>query len=508
MPLNLTVGKELLKFANIGAKAVLNRIANRDDSERFIQNALSAMPGAPAKIGQLLGMRDASMIPTPTPMSIEEVKEIILHESPKLASEIEFLSPWSKTASIGQIHQARLKSGETVAVKVQYPEIRPSLSAQIDIIFGLAAYSPAKNYEFDVKGTKHYLGAKLLEETDYLHEASIQKKFYGRYNGSAIVVAKVFDEYSTSKLLVQSWEESLGIDEAKKQMNEAQSTRAGVILTAFLFDSAFGLGQIHTDMNPSNFGFRIVGESIQLVLYDFGSTQAFSQEHGIGLYRWLEATRTRNGQLVFDRLVDLGFAEERLNPIKDRLLKLSDALLLPLQVDDIWSSTDWQLQHKIDESLGQDKWWFRTAGPPWFLYMMRSMQGWHYAVERLNCKFNMRQLWWPWEQQLHSFAAFTHKENTPTVRVATPNQSSGIELAASSLKVSVTEGDEEIVGLTLPARAIEDLETLLPDHVAEKCLQDGIDLIAIKERAIKSGGHPQELFTASHGVRHYRVWLA
>ena len=136
--MNLRVGKELLRFASIGAQMAVRKAFGRDDGERFLQNTLSGMPGAPAKIGQLLGMRDASDIPSPEPMPIEDIKAIIARESPLLAEAVESLSEWSKTASLGQTHQALLRSGERVAIKVQYPDVAVSLAAQIDAIFGVA----------------------------------------------------------------------------------------------------------------------------------------------------------------------------------------------------------------------------------------------------------------------------------------------------------------------------------------------------------------------------------
>ena len=70
--MDLKAGKELIRFATIGAQVAVRRMFNREDGERFLHNTLSGMPGAPAKIGQLLGMRAAKEIPSPQPMPLEE----------------------------------------------------------------------------------------------------------------------------------------------------------------------------------------------------------------------------------------------------------------------------------------------------------------------------------------------------------------------------------------------------------------------------------------------------
>jgi predicted unusual protein kinase regulating ubiquinone biosynthesis (AarF/ABC1/UbiB family) len=502
--MSLEAGRELLKFAGIGVQAAVRRIFNQDDGERFLHNTLCGMPGAPAKIGQLLGMRNASEIPAPKPMPIEVIKSIIASETPALAAQIESLSEWSRTASIGQTHQATLKSGELVAIKVQYPEVAQTLGAQIDAIFGVAGYSPAKNYQFDVGGTKNFLRQKLLDETDYRIEAVTQNRFSARYSGSAIIIPKVYSEYSTSKILTQAWEDCDSVSVAKEKLTYGQCCKAAAVFSAFLLDSAFGLGLIHTDLNPGNYGFRVNGEDIQVVLYDFGSSYTLAPDQGVKIFRWLEATGRKDPAQVRVALEALGFDAKRLNPIADKLLALSEALFLPLTQEGLWSANDWHLQDKMDEILKQDKWWFRTAGPAWFLYFMRTIQGWQHAVMTLDATINLAQIWRPWDQQLRAISSFM-PQGVTNHAVAVVD---GVELKSKLLRVSVTEGGEEIVDLSLPARAIEDLEDLLPETVAAKCATDGIDLIAIKTKAIAAQGVPQELFSASLGQRHYRVWLA
>ena len=504
--MNLRVGKELLRFASIGAQMAVRKVFGRDDGERFLQNTLSGMPGAPAKIGQLLGMRDASDIPSPEPMPIEDIKAIIARESPLLAEAIESLSEWSKTASLGQTHQALLRSGERVAIKVQYPDVAVSLAAQIDAIFGVAGLSPARNYEFDVGATKKFIGQKLLEETDYRVEALTQNRFYSRYKGAAIVIPKVYGEYSTSKILTQSWEDSVPLADVKGSLGYGECCKAAAIFSAFVVDSTFGLGLVHTDLNPGNYGFRVDGDNVQVVLYDFGSAYTLGPNQGILLYYWLEATRGGDPAAILSSLEAIGFSGRRLAPIAAKLPALSQLLLKPLLTESYWSAEDWMLAEGMDSILGADKWWFRTAGPPWFMYYMRTIQGWHHAMMALGASVNLAKIWWPWEQQIKNMAMFMRRSSPAPVAVS-KTTGDGIELTATHLRVLVTEGGEEIVDLSLPARAIEDLEDLLPENITQKCAADGIDLIAIKQKAIATGGEPQDLFTASHGKRQYRVWL-
>ena len=498
------VGRELMRFAGIGAKLAVRRAFGRDDGERFLLNTLNGMPGAPAKIGQLLGMRSAKSIPSPEPMPIEEVKAILFAECPALASSIESISDWSKTASIGQTHQARLSNGALVAIKIQYPGVAKALSDQIDAIFGVAGLSPARHYEFDVGQTKAFMRQKLLEETNYLLESDAQRRFAARYRLSAVIVPTVYPEFSTAKILTQSWEDSISLDAACRELSLDQRCKAGAVMTSLLFDSLMGIGLIHTDLNPGNYGFRLDGSEVKFVLYDYGSTYQLTSEQGLQIYQWVAATKSKNEASVRSALECMGFSSNRLAPIASKLLAMSEAMLAPLMTNQLWAARDWHLQERLDDVLGQDKWWFRTAGPPWFLYLMRTAQGWHHALSTLAATVQVSQIWWPWEQQLKSLADFMGSK--PQDQISAP-QKNGPDLRSKSLRVLVTEGAEEIVDMTLPARAVEDLEDLVPVEVGQRCALEGIHLRAISERVIAEGGSPQELFAADHGRRHYRVWL-
>ncbi len=299
----------------------------------------------------------------------------------------------------------------------------------------------------------------------------------------------------------------MSLADVNDTLTYSQCCKAAAVFSAFVVDSTFGLGLVHTDLNPGNYGFRVDGENVQVVLYDFGSTYTLGQNQGVLFYSWLEATRGGDPAEVLLALEAMGFSGRRLAPIAAKLPALSQLLLKPLLTESLWSADEWKLADGMDSVLGADKWWFRTAGPPWFMYYMRTIQGWHHGLTVLGARINLAQIWWPWEQQLKNIAMFM-RQATPVSPSASRLPNDGVGLKSTHLRVLVTEGSEEIVDLSLPARAIEDLEELLPENVAQKCAADGIDLTAIKEKAIATGGIPQDLFTAAHAKRHYRVWLA
>jgi len=504
---DLKAGRELVRFAAIGIESAVRRAFSADDAGRFLSQSLGEIPGAPAKIAQLMGMRSFKEIPSPPPMNINEVKTIISKECPELSENLEEISAWAKTASLGQTHQARLKSGEIVAIKIQYPEVVATISAQVDAIFGVAGFSPARKYDFDVGSTRIFLRQKLLEETDYRMEQQNQLIFHNRYRGSAIVIPSTFEQFSTSKILTQTWEESISLASFSASSSVDQKNTVAGLFTAWLLDSMFGLGVMHSDLNPSNYGFRLSDDGIKLVVYDFGTVTSLPSKYSANFYHWIEATRREDEESVKLALSSLGFSSSKLQPISKKLLPLSRAIFKPIFQQEFWMADQWCLQDALDEILGQDKWWFRTAGPPWFMYLMRSIQGWHHALLAMGVGVDFQKIWAPWQEQLRFLAVAYPLVSSASFSGPLATVSPSHALVAKSLKVRVKEGDETIVELSLPAGALTDLEDLLPESVKLRCEHDGIRLDLIRQKALDSGSVPQELFLAENGPRSYEVWL-
>jgi len=73
-------------------------------------------------------------------------------------------------ASLGQVHRARLKSGEAVAVKIQYPGIAASVRADFRNLFGLLLPLRVSKDWDNLKDQLEDLRRVLEWETDYEKE--------------------------------------------------------------------------------------------------------------------------------------------------------------------------------------------------------------------------------------------------------------------------------------------------------------------------------------------------
>jgi ubiquinone biosynthesis protein len=133
---------------------------------------LEAMGPTYVKLGQILAGRPdllpdaylkalARLQDKVKPFPYEEVEKIVLSE---LGSRISkafsvFGTIPLAAASLGQVHQAALRDGTPVVVKVQRPEIRPMIAEDFEVLAEIAAFLEERT-EF---GRKHRLTAILAE---------------------------------------------------------------------------------------------------------------------------------------------------------------------------------------------------------------------------------------------------------------------------------------------------------------------------------------------------------
>ena len=179
-------------------------------------------------------------------------------------------------ASIGQVHRASLKSGEVVAIKVQFPGVKQSIDsdlATLKFIMKTSGMLPA-NFPMD-----HYIaqcGDLLKRETNYELEAENINLFSGFLNGSKVIhVPKVYNKLSTDQTLTMSFLEGR---ELSNIMEFDQSARDEISLNLIelLFNEIFNFKMVQTDPNLANFLLTRGGKSICIL--DFGACCRLSED--------------------------------------------------------------------------------------------------------------------------------------------------------------------------------------------------------------------------------------
>jgi len=213
------------------------------------------------------------------PMHYAMVREVFLDEFGREPEEVfaSFDRQAFAAASLGQVHRARLKSGEEVAVKIQYPGIARTIKADLR---NLRLLLQPLCLTTDWQNTLDKLAdleQMLLMETDYEQEASFGKEARLLFTAAdRVVVPQVFDDYCTKRVLTTEYLAGCHLDEYLAG-NPTQEDRDHFtnLLTVGTFRIYYRLHWFLADPHPGNFIFMTDG---RLGMIDFGCTRAMTDE--------------------------------------------------------------------------------------------------------------------------------------------------------------------------------------------------------------------------------------
>ncbi len=237
------------------------------------------------KLAQVLSNRP-DMLPEPLikefeklqdnvpPFEFSRVRTIIKAETGVEIEELfdDFSEKPLASASIGQVHRARLKTGEEVVVKIQRPDIRDTIHQDLSILH--EAVNRADRYlkkqgVLNAKDVVRAFERSMLKELDYRNEARNIEKFRDFYkNYKNFYIPRAYREYSTDKILIIEFAEGCKIN------NVAQLKKWGLSpekvaengMSIYL-TQIFEYGYFHADPHPGNVLVRRDGV---ICLIDFG----------------------------------------------------------------------------------------------------------------------------------------------------------------------------------------------------------------------------------------------
>ena len=236
------------------------------------------------KLGQILSVRSdlvppeymvqfAKLTNQVPPVPFREARQIIEAELGKKLSVLfdEFDPEPIGAASLAQVYRARLFSGESVAVKVQRPGIRPMVRQDISLMRYVAAWVERNAPELagyrPVELVEQFTDA-LERELDFTTEASHAKRFEAMFRGSETVkIARVYDEYSTSRVLTMDLINGAPVDDADVLKNRGIDPKifarngAHAILRQIFIEGFF-----HADPHPGNY-FALPGNVFAFIDY-------------------------------------------------------------------------------------------------------------------------------------------------------------------------------------------------------------------------------------------------
>ena len=266
---------------------------------------------------ELEGLQDA--VP---PRPYEDIERRIVEELGARPDELfaSFDRQPIASASIGQVHVARLRSGETVAVKVQYPDIDEIVRTDLRTlrrIFGIVErFLPYDGLDELYREVR----AIVLEELDFRAEADngdrIAANFEGRHD---VAFPRVVRPLSTTRVLTTHFEKGVKVSDLAGlgRLGVDRKVLARQVVEVYC-QQIFTDGLYHADPHPGNLLVRCgerAGDPPTLVFLDFGAVAEVSEQMREGIVELLQGALTRDSGRIVKAMKQMGFvargADER-----------------------------------------------------------------------------------------------------------------------------------------------------------------------------------------------------
>ena len=234
-----------------------------------IRKAFEELGPTYVKLGQILSTRndifDQDIIDELSKLrdnvevfSTDIAREIFVSETKLNIEDVfkEFNEVPIAAASIGQVYEAKLYSGEDVIIKIQRPNIERTIKADLEILQSGASIlnDIVKENETNFEKILEEFKVQLLRELDYNFEAINAMKFYEIFKDSEeVYIPKIYSEYTNKRVLVM--EKIIGVklsDISKIKKFGWDTDNISKIGVKALFKQVFECGFFHADPHPGN----------------------------------------------------------------------------------------------------------------------------------------------------------------------------------------------------------------------------------------------------------------
>ncbi|KYJ86188.1 ABC1 kinase family protein [Sulfurovum riftiae] len=211
------------------------------------------------------------------------------------------------SASIGEVHEAWLKSGEHVAVKLRRWQIADQVMADIRILtFFNQLFSPL--FSHYTKNSIDSLIAEfsdmILKEVSFTNELSNLKTFSKVYEKSGVIFPIPYETYCSDDAIVMRFEEGIRFDdkEGLKEKKIDFSTAMNQLIS-FYTEQMLINGYFHADPHPGNL---LIREDGTLVLLDFGMVKRISNPARIAIIEMVKSAHEQDFELYISSCKRLG----------------------------------------------------------------------------------------------------------------------------------------------------------------------------------------------------------
>ncbi len=230
-------------------------------------------------------------------------------------------------ASLGQVHRARLLSGEEVVIKVQRPNLEGLFNLDFELLHRLTRwlniFPVVKKYNLEAIYQEFF--ELLFQEIDYIHEGKNADRFRENFkNYPQVKVPLVYWQYTTRRVLTLEYVPGIKVDDRETLLangiNVDGIIQLGICsyLKQLLQDGFF-----QSDPHPGNMAVSQEGE---LIFYDFGTMFELKSVAKDQMIETFFAILRKDTETVLKTLMYMGLIEPvvELQPVRNIVQFLLD----------------------------------------------------------------------------------------------------------------------------------------------------------------------------------------
>ena len=467
-----------------------------DPTPRQFRLLLGELGTTFTKLGQLLSTRPdilpaawveelASLQDDCPPLPLADVRRVI---EASLGAPAETRFAWLDpeplaSASIAKVHRARTHDGQEVVVKVQRPDIRERIDADMALLRYLAMLLEAVVEETGISTPTAIIeefDRTVHEELDFENEArnarAMREAAAGR---DFVVIPRVHDALSTSLVLTLDYVAGTKLNEVGPDSGHDLEKLARTIIEAS-FRQLFEDGLFHGDPHPGNI-LVLPGERIALL--DFGLVGRLTRAQQEALVTLILAVALRDPQAVARLLDKLGAPDSRVpfHEFSDDIAGILDRYL-GLKLGEIRTSS--VLRDLLDLAVRH-----RIKVPKEYAVLAKASMTVEVIIRRLYPQLDIIEVGLPYAREL-MLARFNPQDPSGVLMKSllklqglaedVPAQLSQIlaDLERGKLQVKVRSLDAEDIGRRLSAVGV----LLFLGLIAASLLVGGLVIVATSPR--------------------------
>ncbi|HEY6725181.1 MAG TPA: AarF/ABC1/UbiB kinase family protein [Polyangiaceae bacterium] len=399
----------LVRMAGVGARtgaSVLLSKRSAATAERAAE-VLGTLRGLPAKVGQMLSYVDG-FLPESQRTAFEQAMQPLQRDAPTSSVDavhalieqeldaklgdlfLEFRDEPIASASIGQVHWARLLDGREVAVKVQHARIDEAIESDLNNAGMLeSVVSLLGPKAMNARAVLEVVRQRFREELDYTLEAERQRYFAEVHAGdSAIKIPRVIAERSSRRVLTTELARGASLAQAQGASVELRRQYAET-LWRFVFKGYLVGGVFNADPHPGNYLFHPDGT---VTFLDFGCVQPLEDTQLARARRVHHAALSGDAAGFERRIVEL--LELRGGKYQDVALDYTRQCFEPLFASPFHITRRYvaglvqQIQELKQVMLARDKSFVPL--PPHMVFMNRLQFGFYSVLARLDVEVDYR----------------------------------------------------------------------------------------------------------------------